>query len=78
MESFFANLKRELIHFRTYRTRDETRKDIFEFEKEFFNHQYLHLALQYCLPAVHEGIKKCTVAVSTFWVPDHCTLFMYG
>jgi transposase InsO family protein len=55
MESFFATLKRELIHFRTYRTRDEARADIFEFVEVFYNRQRLHSALGYCSPADFEA-----------------------
>ena len=58
MASFFATLKRELIYFRTYRTRDEARKDIFEFVEVFYNQQRLHSALQYCSPVAYEGIKN--------------------
>jgi transposase InsO family protein len=55
-ESFFATLKRELIHFRTYRTRDEARADIFEFIEVFYNRQRLHSALQYSSPADYEAM----------------------
>ena len=54
MESFFATLKRELIHFRMYRTRDEARTDIFEFIEVFYNRQRLHSALGYCSPTDFE------------------------
>lgn len=55
MESFFATLKRELIHFRTYRTRDEARVDIFEFIEVFYNRQRLHSALGYRSPTDFEA-----------------------
>jgi len=55
-ESFFATLKRELIHFRTYQTRDEARADIFEFIEVFYNRQRLHSALQYSSPADYEAM----------------------
>jgi len=55
MESFFATLKRELIHFKIYRTRDEARVDIFEFIEVFYNRQRLHSALGYCSPADYEA-----------------------
>jgi transposase InsO family protein len=55
-ESFFATLKRELIHFRNYRTRDEARADIFEFIEVFYNRQRLHSALQYSSPADYEAM----------------------
>jgi transposase InsO family protein len=57
MESFFATLKRELIHFRNYRTRDEARTDIFSFIEVFYNRQRLHSALQYRSPADYEDFK---------------------
>jgi len=31
MESFFGTLKKELVHHRKYRTRDEARRDIFDY-----------------------------------------------
>ena len=55
MESFFASLKRELIHFRNYRTRDEARADIFEYIEVFYNRQRLHSALQYQSPVEFEA-----------------------
>ena len=55
MESFFASLKRELVHFRDYRTRDEARADIFEFIEVFYNRQRLHSALAYQSPAAFEA-----------------------
>lgn len=58
MESFFATLKRELIHFRTYHTRDQARADIFEFIEVFYNRQRLHSALQYQSPADYEGLSN--------------------
>lgn len=57
MESFFATLKRELIHFRNYRTRDEARIDIFSFIEVFYNRQRLHSALQYRSPADYEDFN---------------------
>jgi transposase InsO family protein len=57
MESFFATLKRELIHFHTYRTRAEARLDIFEFIEVFYNQQRLHSALQYRSPAAFEKLR---------------------
>lgn len=67
MESFFATLKRELIHFRTYRTRDEARADIFEFVEVFYNRQRLHSALQYRTPAEFEVLLNA---------PEPCPLFL--
>jgi transposase InsO family protein len=42
MESFFHTLKTELVHHRDYQTRDEARRDIFEFIEIFYNRQRSH------------------------------------
>jgi len=34
MESFFHTLKTELVHHRTYATRDETKRDLFSYIEE--------------------------------------------
>ena len=58
MESFFATLKRELIHFRNYHTRDEAKTEIFEFIEVFYNRQRLHSALNYHTPADYDKIPS--------------------
>ena len=63
MASFFVTMKRELIHFRNYRTRDEARKDIIEFIEIFYIQQRLHSALQYSSPVAYEGIKNALSCV---------------
>lgn len=50
MESFFGSLKTELIHHRHYKTRDEARRDIFEYIEVFYNRVRLHSALGYLSP----------------------------
>jgi Transposase and inactivated derivatives len=54
MESFFSTLKRELVHHRRYRTRQEARRDIFEYIEVFYNRQRLHSSLGYMSPADFE------------------------
>ena len=54
VESFFATLKRELVHHRRYRTRREARRDIFEYIEVFYNRQRLHSSLGYMSPAEYE------------------------
>ncbi len=54
MESFFGTLKRELVHHRRYRTRQEARKDIFEYIEVFYNRQRLHSSLGYMSPSDFE------------------------
>jgi transposase InsO family protein len=54
MESFFHTLKTELVHHRDYHSRDEARRDIFEFIEVFYNRQRSHSSLGYLSPAQFE------------------------
>jgi putative transposase len=54
IESFFGTLKRELVHHKRYRTREEARKDIFEFIEVFYNRERLHSSLGYMSPLNYE------------------------
>lgn len=55
MESFYATLKRELVHEARYATRDDARKAIFEWIEVFYNRQRLHSSLGYRCPADYEA-----------------------
>jgi len=50
MESFFATLKKELIHGRRFRTRDEAKLMIIDYIETFYNAKRLHSALGYMSP----------------------------
>ena len=50
MESFFATLKSELTHQRTYRTRAEAKSDIFWYIEGFYNRRRRHSTLGYKSP----------------------------
>ena len=54
MESFFHTLKTELVHYRDYLTRDEARRDIFEYIEVFYNRQRRHSTLGYLSPVEFE------------------------
>src|SRR5262249_25799004 len=54
MESFFATLKKELIHDADYQTRAQARASIFEYIEAFYNPKRLHSALGYRSPAEYE------------------------
>jgi len=54
MESFFASLKKELVHHEDYHTRTEARASLFEFIEVFYNHQRLHSSLGYVSPTTYE------------------------
>lgn len=55
MESFFGTLKKELVHHRKYSTREEARRDIFEYIEVFYNRERLHSSLGYLSPSVFES-----------------------
>ena len=54
MESFFASLKKELIHDADFATRLEARAAIFEYIEVFYNNQRRHSSLGYVSPAEYE------------------------
>ena len=54
-ESFFATLKTELVYTRTWSTRDELRRAVFEYIEVFYNRQRLHSAVDYRTPAQAES-----------------------
>lgn len=54
MESFFATLKKELIHLENYKTREEARQSLFEYIELFYNRVRRHSALGYMSPADFE------------------------
>ncbi len=54
MESFFATLKKELVHFEDYTTRSEARQSLFEYIETFYNRVRRHSALGYKSPTEFE------------------------
>lgn len=54
MESFFASLKKELIHDADFATREEAQVAIFEYIEVFYNGQRRHSSLGYVSPAEYE------------------------
>jgi transposase InsO family protein len=60
MESFFGTLKREWVHERRYRTRQEARLSIFEYVEVFYNRIRRHSALGYRSPEQYEGLLSVT------------------
>jgi len=55
MESFWSNLKNELVHRQAFATRDQARAAIFEYVEVFYNRQRLHSALGYQSPVDFEN-----------------------
>jgi len=54
MESFFASLKKELVHHEDYATRDQAKASIFEYIETFYNRVRRHSSLGYVAPAEYE------------------------
>jgi putative transposase len=54
MESFFARLKKELVHDENYATRAEARASLFEYIEMFYNRIRLHSSLGYKSPVEYE------------------------
>ena len=53
-ESFFATLKKELVHHEVYETRTEARASLFEYIEVFYNRERLHSSLGYVSPTDFE------------------------
>jgi transposase InsO family protein len=58
MESFFATLKRELVHREVHATREEARRSLFEYIEVFYNRRRLHSSLGYVSPVQYEESRK--------------------
>ena len=54
MESFFATLKKELVHHEDYQTRAEARRSIVEYIEVFYNAKRRHSSLGYVSPVAYE------------------------
>ena len=54
-ESFFATLKKELVHRRSWPTRRELTSEVFEYIEAFYNRTRRHSTLGYLSPAEYEN-----------------------
>jgi len=57
-ESFFANLKNELVHHCNFKTREEAKSAIFDYIELFYNRNRIHAYLGYQSPVAFESIKR--------------------
>ena len=55
-ESFFSNLKNELIYWYNFSTREEARAAIFDYIEVFYNRQRIHQTLSYQTPEQFENL----------------------
>lgn len=58
MESFWASLKRELVHRVRFKTRTEAYRMIFEYIEVFYNRERLHSSLGYQSPVDFETMRN--------------------
>lgn len=56
-ESFFATLKKELVHRRSWPTRQELRSAVFDYIESFYNRERRHSTLGYLSPREFEKIS---------------------
>jgi transposase InsO family protein len=54
VESFFASLKRELVHDERYTTREQAKASVFEYVEVFYNRARRHSSLGFVSPAEFE------------------------
>ncbi len=54
-ESFFATIKKELVHRKVWKTRDELESAVFEYIEAYYNRRRLHSALGYRTPSQVEN-----------------------
>jgi transposase InsO family protein len=59
-ESFFATIKRELIDTRSWSSREDLRREIFDYIEGWYNVRRLHSSLNYCSPSEWEAIHRNT------------------
>lgn len=57
-ESFFSNLKNELVHHVVYEDRDQARSAIFDYMEVFYNRQRLHQSLGFISPVDFEAMAR--------------------
>jgi putative transposase len=59
-ESFFSNLKNELVHQRDFATREQAKAEIFDYIELFYNRQRIHQSLGYQTPAQFEALHRAS------------------
>jgi Integrase core domain len=74
-ESFFATLKKELVHRRSWPTRRELTSEAFEYIEGFYNRTRRHSTLGYLSPADYENNRtliddETSLAASRLASPD--------
>lgn len=58
VESFFGNLKNEMVHHCRFQTREEARAAIFDYIELFYNRHRAHATLEFVSPADYEELRS--------------------
>lgn len=58
VESFFGNLKNEMVHHCRFQTREEARAAIFDYVELFYNRQRAHATLEFVSPVDYEELRS--------------------
>jgi transposase InsO family protein len=61
-ESFFASLKKELVHRHVFATRTEAYDAIADYIENFYNAERRHSAIGYATPVEHEQLTRAPIA----------------
>lgn len=61
-ESFFASLKKELVHCHVFATRTEAYDAIADYIENFYNAERRHSAIGYRTPVEHEQLTRASIA----------------
>ena len=64
-ESFFATLKKELVHRRSWPTRRELGAAVFEYIEAFYNRERRHSTLAMLSPAEYEQNQENAISIKT-------------
>ena len=73
-ESFFATLKKDLVHRRSWPTRQELRTAVFDYIECFYNPIRLHSALGYLSPVEYEQRHTAVLIPPASVTPEQLTL----
>lgn len=57
-ESFFATLKKEVVHDACFESKDRARLEIFEYIESYYNRKRGHVAIDYATPEQFESCEK--------------------
>jgi len=61
VESFFGNLKNEMIHHRRFASREQARAEIFDYIEVFYNRHRAHTTLRFLSPVEYENANRVVV-----------------